>query len=154
MSLQRLLQQQSGNGNLEYPADPAYSAYATLTGPLTMEDSRRIQMLADTVATLPRGRKQVGSHFCLEWMFMLVWWRPKVVLAPARLHEFPDSQPHFPSLRVSWFIFQREFFPLLRSTSLLSQSTQDLGVIDCMCGGRRWHAQKRQCSTLEMGKQS
>ncbi|KAH0513384.1 Cytohesin-interacting protein [Microtus ochrogaster] len=60
MSLQRLLQQQNSNGNLEYPADPAYSAYATLTGPLTMEDSRRIQMLADTVATLPRGRKQLA----------------------------------------------------------------------------------------------
>ncbi|XP_036041810.1 cytohesin-interacting protein [Onychomys torridus] len=60
MSLQRLLQQQSGNGNLECCTDCAYSSYSALTGPLTMEDNRRIQMLADTVATLPRGRKQLA----------------------------------------------------------------------------------------------
>ncbi|XP_052581848.1 cytohesin-interacting protein isoform X1 [Peromyscus californicus insignis] len=60
MSLQRLLQQQNGNGNLEYCTDSAYSSYSALTGPLTMEDNRRIQMLADTVATLPRGRKQLA----------------------------------------------------------------------------------------------
>lgn len=66
MSLQRLLQQQHSNGNLEYCADSSYGAYSMLTGPLTMEDSRRIQMLADTVATLPRGRKQVRLHYCVE----------------------------------------------------------------------------------------
>lgn len=60
MSLQRLLQQQSNNGNLEYCADSAYGSYPTLTGPLTVEDNRRIQMLADTVATLPRGKKQLA----------------------------------------------------------------------------------------------
>ncbi|XP_008839965.1 cytohesin-interacting protein [Nannospalax galili] len=60
MSLQRLLQQ-SDNGNLEdYHTGPAYSSYSALTGPLTVEDNRRIQMLADTVATLPRGRKQLA----------------------------------------------------------------------------------------------
>lgn len=60
MSLQRLLQQ-SHNGNLEdYCTGPAYSSYSALAGPLTMEDNRRIQVLADTVATLPRGRKQLA----------------------------------------------------------------------------------------------
>uniref|UniRef100_A0A8C4N0H0 Uncharacterized protein n=1 Tax=Equus asinus asinus TaxID=83772 RepID=A0A8C4N0H0_EQUAS len=59
MSLQRLIQH-SSNGNLvDYCAGPAYSSYPTLTGRLQMDDNRRIQMLADTVATLPRGRKQV-----------------------------------------------------------------------------------------------
>uniref|UniRef100_A0A2K6KNL5 Cytohesin 1 interacting protein n=2 Tax=Rhinopithecus TaxID=542827 RepID=A0A2K6KNL5_RHIBE len=58
MSLQRLLQH-SSNGNLaDFCAGPAYNSYSTLTGSLTMDDNRRIQMLADTVATLPRGRKQ------------------------------------------------------------------------------------------------
>lgn len=66
MSLQRLLQQQSSNGNLEYCTDSAYSSYPTLTGPLTVEDNRRIQMLADTVATLPRAKKQVWPQSCLE----------------------------------------------------------------------------------------
>ncbi|KAM5156287.1 cytohesin-interacting protein [Callospermophilus lateralis] len=60
MSLQRLMHQ-SSNGNLvDYCGGPAYSSYPTLTGPLTMDDNRRIQMLADTVATLPRGRKQLA----------------------------------------------------------------------------------------------
>ncbi|XP_047402478.1 cytohesin-interacting protein [Sciurus carolinensis] len=60
MSLQRLMQQ-SSNGNLvDYCAGSAYSSYPTLTGNLTMDDNRRIQMLADTVATLPRGRKQLA----------------------------------------------------------------------------------------------
>ncbi|XP_011847254.1 PREDICTED: cytohesin-interacting protein [Mandrillus leucophaeus] len=60
MSLQRLLQH-SSNGNLaDFCAGPAYSSYSTLTGSLTMDDNRRIQMLADTVATLPRGRKQLA----------------------------------------------------------------------------------------------
>ncbi|KAL6080885.1 hypothetical protein STEG23_003437, partial [Scotinomys teguina] len=56
----KLFQQRNGNGNLEYCTDSAYSSYSPLTGPLTMEDNRRIQMLADTVATLPRGRKQLA----------------------------------------------------------------------------------------------
>ncbi|XP_046515021.1 cytohesin-interacting protein isoform X1 [Equus quagga] len=60
MSLQRLIQH-SSNGNLvDYCAGPAYSSYPTLTGRLQMDDNRRIQMLADTVATLPRGRKQLA----------------------------------------------------------------------------------------------
>ncbi|XP_014932197.1 cytohesin-interacting protein isoform X1 [Acinonyx jubatus] len=58
MSLQRLLQQNS-NGNLvDYCAGPSYNSDSTLTGSFRMDDNRRIQMLADTVATLPRGRKQ------------------------------------------------------------------------------------------------
>nr|XP_004651913.2 cytohesin-interacting protein isoform X1 [Jaculus jaculus] len=58
MSLPRLMHQ-SSNGNLaDFCAGTAYSSYSTLTGALTMDDNRRIQMLADTVATLPRGRKQ------------------------------------------------------------------------------------------------
>ncbi|XP_008058220.1 cytohesin-interacting protein [Carlito syrichta] len=60
MSLQRLMQQ-SSNGNLvDYCTGSAYSFYSTLTGSPTMDDNRRIQMLADTVATLPRGRKQLA----------------------------------------------------------------------------------------------
>ncbi|XP_024099130.2 cytohesin-interacting protein [Pongo abelii] len=60
MSLQRLLQH-SSNGNLaDFCTGSAYSSYSTLTGSLTMDDNRRIQMLADTVATLPRGRKQLA----------------------------------------------------------------------------------------------
>lgn len=59
MSLQRLMQQ-SNNGNLvEFCAAPEYSSYSTLTDN-QMDDNRRIQMLADTVATLPRGRKQLA----------------------------------------------------------------------------------------------
>ncbi|XP_042539403.1 cytohesin-interacting protein [Dipodomys spectabilis] len=60
MSLQRLMQQQSSNGNLDYCPGPSYSSYSMLTGTLTMEDNRRLQVLADTVATLPRGRKQLA----------------------------------------------------------------------------------------------
>ena len=67
MSLQRFLQRQGSNGNLEYCADSAYGSYSVLTGQLTMEDNRRIQVLADTVATLPRGRKQVRLLRCLEY---------------------------------------------------------------------------------------
>ncbi|XP_013374255.1 PREDICTED: cytohesin-interacting protein isoform X2 [Chinchilla lanigera] len=68
MSLQRLLQQ-SSNGNLvDYCTGPAYSSSPALTSSLRMDDNRRIQMLADTVATLPRGRKQTHSlqnqNFC------------------------------------------------------------------------------------------
>ncbi|XP_037705358.1 cytohesin-interacting protein [Choloepus didactylus] len=60
MSLQRLMQQ-SSNGNLvDYCVVPAYSSYSTLTDNLQMDDNRRIQILADTVATLPRGRKQLA----------------------------------------------------------------------------------------------
>ncbi|KAK2493903.1 hypothetical protein MC885_006347 [Smutsia gigantea] len=60
MSLQRLAQH-SSNGNLvDYCAGPAYSSYPALTGSFPMDDNRRIQMLADTVATLPRGRKQLA----------------------------------------------------------------------------------------------
>ncbi|XP_027446325.1 cytohesin-interacting protein isoform X2 [Zalophus californianus] len=60
MSLQRLMQQ-SCNGNLvDYSAGPAYNSYSPLTGSFRMDDNRRIQMLADTVATLPRGRKQLA----------------------------------------------------------------------------------------------
>ncbi|XP_062958331.1 cytohesin-interacting protein [Cynocephalus volans] len=60
MSLQRLMQQRSNGNLLDYCAGPVYSSYPTLTGSLTMDDNRRIQMLADTVATLPRGRKQLA----------------------------------------------------------------------------------------------
>ncbi|XP_004629966.1 cytohesin-interacting protein [Octodon degus] len=60
MSLQRLLQQ-SSNGNLvDYCPGPAYSSLPSLLSSLTMDDNRRIQVLADTVATLPRGRKQLA----------------------------------------------------------------------------------------------
>ncbi|XP_059023268.1 cytohesin-interacting protein isoform X1 [Mustela lutreola] len=60
MSLQRLTQQGS-NGNLaDYCAGPVFSSYPQLKGSLQMDDNRRIQMLADTVATLPRGRKQLA----------------------------------------------------------------------------------------------
>ncbi|XP_021558591.1 cytohesin-interacting protein isoform X1 [Neomonachus schauinslandi] len=60
MSLQRLMQQ-SCNGNLvDYCAGPAYNSYSPITGSFRMDDNRRIQMLADTVATLPRGRKQLA----------------------------------------------------------------------------------------------
>ncbi|KAM6175099.1 cytohesin-interacting protein [Erethizon dorsatum] len=58
MSLQRLLQQSSNGNSVDYCTGPAYSSFPTLTSSLTMDDNRRIQMLADTVATLPRGRKQ------------------------------------------------------------------------------------------------
>lgn len=52
--------QQNNNGNLvDYCSGTAYSSYSTLTGSLPMDDNRRIQMLADTVATLPRARKQL-----------------------------------------------------------------------------------------------
>ncbi|KAG8510448.1 Cytohesin-interacting protein [Galemys pyrenaicus] len=53
--------QQSNNGNLvDYCSGTAYSSYSSLTDSLPMDDNRRIQMLADTVATLPRGRKQLA----------------------------------------------------------------------------------------------
>uniref|UniRef100_A0A8W4FH47 Cytohesin 1 interacting protein n=1 Tax=Sus scrofa TaxID=9823 RepID=A0A8W4FH47_PIG len=59
MSLQRLLQQSSNGNFVEYCAGQACSSYSTLTtGSFPMDDNRRLQMLADTVATLPRGRKQ------------------------------------------------------------------------------------------------
>ena len=60
MSLQKL-RKQSSNGNfMEYCAGPGHSSYSTLAGSFTVDDdNRRLQMLADTVATLPRGRKQV-----------------------------------------------------------------------------------------------
>ncbi|XP_069879006.1 cytohesin-interacting protein isoform X2 [Dipodomys merriami] len=54
------MQQQSSNGNLDYCPGPSYGSYSMLTGTLTMEDNRRLQVLADTVATLPRGRKQLA----------------------------------------------------------------------------------------------
>uniref|UniRef100_A0A8C8ZHQ1 Cytohesin-interacting protein n=1 Tax=Prolemur simus TaxID=1328070 RepID=A0A8C8ZHQ1_PROSS len=60
MSLQRLVQQSSNGNLLDYCAGPAYSSYPSLTGSITMDDNRRLQMLADTVATLPRGRKQLA----------------------------------------------------------------------------------------------
>ncbi|KAM9249812.1 cytohesin-interacting protein [Dugong dugon] len=60
MSLQKLMQQSSNGSVVDYCAGPAYSSYSTLTGSLQMDDNRRIQMLADTVATLPRGRKQLA----------------------------------------------------------------------------------------------
>ncbi|XP_001509396.1 cytohesin-interacting protein [Ornithorhynchus anatinus] len=59
MSLQRLMQQQS-NGTLEdYCMGPAYDPFAAPMGSPQI-DNKRIQMLADTVATLPRGRKQLA----------------------------------------------------------------------------------------------
>ncbi|EPY75872.1 cytohesin-interacting protein-like protein [Camelus ferus] len=60
MSLQRLVQQSSNGSFVEYCAGPAYASYSTLTGSFPMDDNRRLQMLADTVATLPRGRKQLA----------------------------------------------------------------------------------------------
>ncbi|KFO22414.1 Cytohesin-interacting protein [Fukomys damarensis] len=55
------LLQQSSNGNLvDYCTGPASSSYPTLTSSLEMDDNRRIRTLADTVATLPRGRKQLA----------------------------------------------------------------------------------------------
>ncbi|GAB5575672.1 cytohesin-interacting protein isoform X1 [Prionailurus iriomotensis] len=56
-----MLLQQNSNGNLvDYCAGPSYNPDSTLTGSFRMDDNRRIQMLADTVATLPRGRKQLA----------------------------------------------------------------------------------------------
>ncbi|XP_037379257.1 cytohesin-interacting protein isoform X2 [Talpa occidentalis] len=53
--------QQSNNGNLvDHCSGTEYSSYSSLTDSLPMDDNRRIQMLADTVATLPRGRKQLA----------------------------------------------------------------------------------------------
>ncbi|XP_026348546.2 cytohesin-interacting protein isoform X1 [Ursus arctos] len=60
MSLQRLTRQSSNGSLVDYWAAPAYSSYSPLTGSFRMDDNRRIQMLADTVATLPRGRKQLA----------------------------------------------------------------------------------------------
>ncbi|XP_006171648.1 cytohesin-interacting protein isoform X2 [Tupaia chinensis] len=60
MSLQRLMQQNSNANLVDFCAGPAYSSYPTLTGSLSRDDNRRIQTLADTVATLPRGRKQLA----------------------------------------------------------------------------------------------
>ncbi|CAK6448567.1 unnamed protein product [Pipistrellus nathusii] len=60
MSLPRLMHQ-SSNGNLvDCCAGPACGSYSILTGSFSMDDNRRLQMLADTVATLPRGRKQLA----------------------------------------------------------------------------------------------
>ncbi|KAM5279582.1 cytohesin-interacting protein [Ctenodactylus gundi] len=60
MSLQKLVRRGS-NGNLvDYCSGPAHSSYPTLSGSPSVDDSRRLQMLADTVATLPRGRKQLA----------------------------------------------------------------------------------------------
>ncbi|XP_004703985.1 cytohesin-interacting protein [Echinops telfairi] len=60
MSLQNLLQQSSNGNVVDCSTRPTYSSHSTLTGSLQMDDNRRIQMLADTVATLPRGRKQLA----------------------------------------------------------------------------------------------
>lgn len=60
MSLQRLMQQSSNCNLVDCCAGSACSSYSTLTGNFSMDDNRRIQMLADTVATLPRGRKQLA----------------------------------------------------------------------------------------------
>nr|XP_020023113.1 cytohesin-interacting protein-like [Castor canadensis] len=60
MSLQRFMQQSSRGDLVDFCAGAAYGSYSTLTGTLTMEDNRRLQILADTVATLPRGRKQLA----------------------------------------------------------------------------------------------
>ncbi|XP_006880851.1 PREDICTED: cytohesin-interacting protein [Elephantulus edwardii] len=60
MSLQKLIQQSSNGNVVDYCSGPAYSSYSALTGNLQMDDNRRLQMLADTVATLPRGRKQLA----------------------------------------------------------------------------------------------
>ncbi|XP_075386391.1 cytohesin-interacting protein [Tenrec ecaudatus] len=60
MSLQNLLQQSSNGNVVDCSTRPTYRSYSTLTGSLQMDDNRRIQMLADTVATLPRGRKQLA----------------------------------------------------------------------------------------------
>ncbi|XP_006872110.1 PREDICTED: cytohesin-interacting protein [Chrysochloris asiatica] len=72
MSLQNLMQQ-SSNGNVgDYCARPTYSSCSTLTGSLQRDDNRRIQMLADTVATLPRGRKQDVSKERVSWLRALL----------------------------------------------------------------------------------
>ncbi|XP_020860549.1 cytohesin-interacting protein [Phascolarctos cinereus] len=55
MSFQRPIQQ--NNNLVDYSPGPAYSLYSTHTGSPQV-DNKRIQMLAETVATLPRGRKQ------------------------------------------------------------------------------------------------
>ncbi|XP_077009996.1 cytohesin-interacting protein isoform X2 [Tamandua tetradactyla] len=52
--------QSSSHGRLDYCVPPACDSYSPLTDNLQMEDNRRLQMLADAVATLPRGRKQLA----------------------------------------------------------------------------------------------
>ncbi|XP_040827525.1 cytohesin-interacting protein [Ochotona curzoniae] len=67
MSLQRLKQQSSNVNLVDYSIGPAYRSFSTLPGSLTEDDNRRIQMLADTVATLPRGRKQFALTRSGSW---------------------------------------------------------------------------------------
>ncbi|XP_019778849.1 cytohesin-interacting protein isoform X1 [Delphinus delphis] len=79
MSLQRLMQQSSNGSFVEYCAGPAYSSYPTLTGSFPMDDNRRLQMLADTVATLPRGRKQLALTRSSSLDHTFFWSQRKLV---------------------------------------------------------------------------
>ncbi|XP_016044134.1 cytohesin-interacting protein isoform X2 [Erinaceus europaeus] len=54
------MQRTSNDNVVDVSVGPAFSSYPMITGVLPMDDNRRIQMLADTVATLPRSRKQLA----------------------------------------------------------------------------------------------
>uniref|UniRef100_A0A8D0KZV1 Uncharacterized protein n=1 Tax=Strix occidentalis caurina TaxID=311401 RepID=A0A8D0KZV1_STROC len=58
MALRRLIQQNHNANLVGLGASPAGG------DPALPMDSRRIQHLANTVGTLPRGRKQVWGHSC------------------------------------------------------------------------------------------
>lgn len=57
MSLKKLIQQNQNASAVGFGAGPACAPHAE---PGPQMDSRRLQHLASTVGTLPRGRKQVG----------------------------------------------------------------------------------------------
>lgn len=57
MSLKKLIQQNQNASTVGFGAGPACAPHAE---PGPQMDSRRLQHLASTVGTLPRGRKQVG----------------------------------------------------------------------------------------------
>uniref|UniRef100_A0A8C0FYQ2 Uncharacterized protein n=1 Tax=Chelonoidis abingdonii TaxID=106734 RepID=A0A8C0FYQ2_CHEAB len=66
MSLRKLIQQNRNANFVGYCVSPSYTPYLDPMCSPQM-DNRRIQSLANTVGTLPRGRKQVRFQFLTLW---------------------------------------------------------------------------------------
>lgn len=95
MALRRLIQQNHNANFVGFGASPASAAGGEPALPM---DSRRIQHLANTVGTLPRGRKQVrrrsGAPAARRWLAAGVCGgerdRPGVPEGPHRFTAAPD----------------------------------------------------------------
>uniref|UniRef100_A0A674KBN6 Uncharacterized protein n=1 Tax=Terrapene triunguis TaxID=2587831 RepID=A0A674KBN6_9SAUR len=66
MSLRKLIQQNRNANFVGYCVSPSYTPYLDPMCSPQM-DNRRIQSLANTVGTLPRGRKQVCFQVLTLW---------------------------------------------------------------------------------------